>query len=178
MATSGQEGSLAILAFSLSQSLKRWNLPDTAQKGLRWEGDEKSTQTAQFQFMLPLEKIILLCPPPTTKKVLPMFFPVPPISTHFSDTLLAVSTEPCPQSLCRTHQPQRPSHSPYFDPSFNLISAVKSHRSGVLKTHLPSREKVNIQVGSKSRWCLKEIMIIKLQSCRFPRDYSTPAPDL
>lgn len=111
-------------------------------------------------------------PLPTTKKILPMF------SQHFSDTLLAIPAEPCPHGLCRTHQPEGPSHSLYLDPSFNLISAVKSHRSGVLRTHLPSREKVNIQVGFKSRWCLKEIMIIKLPSCRFPRDYSTPAPDL
>lgn len=120
-----------------------------------WGGKrkQKSTETAQFEFMPPLEKIT---PPlPATKKILSMFF------QHFSDPLLAIPTEPFPYSLCRTHQPQGPPHSPYLNPSFHLISAVKNHRSRVLKTHLPPREKVNMQVGTKSRWCLKEIMIIK-----------------
>ena len=63
-----------------------------------------------------------------------MFLPVPLISEHLSETLLAILTEPRPPSLCMIHQPQRPPPSLDLNPSFNLISAVKSHRSGVLKT--------------------------------------------
>lgn len=88
------------------------------------------------QFVLPLETRLN---PPRTPEVLSMVFPVPSMLHHLSESLLATSQNLALQPL--HDKPQRPPQPPYPNPGFNLSSAVKGHRSGVLKSSADFRGK-------------------------------------
>lgn len=118
--------------------VRTWHLPDTAQKGLGWEGEgrEYRENSLNLYSLWKQDKN----PLQTTEEVLSLFSPVPPVSQHLSETLLPTVPKPCPPSLRTIHLPQRLSQSPYLHPRFSLISVVKSHRSRVLKTSSIFRE--------------------------------------